>query len=159
MHDTTLTSDRMPNWGTEIESKEGKTAMKAAQEGALEGMDTRIGKTGMVRLVVVALVALSLMLVAAFAVAPKADAHQTEGSSTSIYVDGNLVKSTSDDHFTYSKILKPGCHSIRVVSRETNDEGTVQRTVQSKNTCVNERAKLTVRVSDGNVFSSVTTNY
>lgn len=157
MHDTTLTSDRMPNWGTEIESKEGKISMKAAQEGALEGMDTRIGKTGMVRLVVVAL---SLMLVAAFAVAPKADAHQTEGSSTSIYVDGNLVKSTSDDHFTYSKILKPGCHSIRVVSRETNDEGTVQKTVQSKSTsCVNERAKLTVRVSDGNVFSSVTTNY
>jgi hypothetical protein len=63
-------------------------------------------------------------------------------------------------HFIYSKILKPGCHSIRVVSRETNDEDTVQRTVQSKNTtCVNERAKLIVRVSDGNVFSSVTTNY
>ena len=99
------------------------------------------------------LAALSVMAAAALAAPSQAEAHQTAGS-TLIYVDGNLVKRTSDDHFTYSKILEPGCHNIKVVSRADGE-----RVVQRKHTCLGERAELTVTVNDGNVSSSVTTNH
>lgn len=117
-------------------------------------MDTKIGKTGVLRLVAVALVAFSLLIATAIATPTQAEAHQTAGSRTAIYVDGDLVKRTSDAHFAHSKILKPGCHNVKVVSREDSE-----RVVQRKHNCVNERAKLTVTVNDGNVSSTVTTNY
>ncbi len=59
------------------------------------------------------LVLLSLALVAALAVAPQADAHQIAGR-TLIYLDGELVKNTKDDHFTYERRLSPGCHTVEL---------------------------------------------
>ena len=52
------------------------------------------------RMALFVLVVLSLALVVALAAPSQADAHQTAGR-TLIYVDGELVRNTTDDHFTY----------------------------------------------------------
>ncbi len=118
-------------------------------------MDTRIGqKFETTRLALVALAMLSLVLVAALgSLTPeRADAHQTAGR-TLIYVDGELVKSTKDDHFAYEKRLSPGCHTVKVVQKRGGEviSSSIRRF------CSDEPTKLIVKVDDGSVSSTTRT--
>ena len=115
-------------------------------------VDTRIGTVGVLRLAVVLLMALALLMAAALAVPTRADAHQTAGSAM-IFIDGELVKQTRDDHFTYTKVLSPGCHEVRVVRRAGDG-----RSVTEISGCSDERTKLTVRVDHRSVSTSSTTD-
>jgi hypothetical protein len=55
-----------------------------------------------------ALVAQLVATLVAAPVAPlRADAHQTVGR-TLVYLDGELVKNTRDDHFTFERVLSAG---------------------------------------------------
>lgn len=127
--------------------------MDPTREGALEGMETRLGETGVLRLVVVTLAALSLMLVAALA-APlqEADAHQIAGR-TLIYIDGELVKKTQDDHFTFERRLSRGCHTVKVVQRQGGDV----TTQQTSRVCSDDGSRVVVEVDDNNVRTRVST--
>ena len=116
-------------------------------------MDTRIGTARVPRLAVMALIALALVMAAALTAPTRADAHQTAGN-TSIFIDGELVKQTRDDHFTFTKILSPGCHEIRVVQRTGNSRSATESTE-----CFDERTKLTVRVDHSSVSTSTTTDF
>ncbi|MDP9486165.1 MAG: hypothetical protein M3Q49_10345 [Actinomycetota bacterium] len=112
-------------------------------------MDTRIGqKIETARLALVALAMLSLVLVAALAAPERADAHQTAGR-TLIYVDGELVKSTKDDHFTYERRLSPGCHTVQVMQKRYGE--VVSQSIRRY--CSDERTRLIVTVDDGSVSS------
>ncbi len=115
-------------------------------------MDTRIGTIGLARMAAVALAALSLVLVVTLAVAEKAEAHQTAGR-TLIYLDGELVKSTRDDHFTYDRRLARGCHTVKVVQRQGGEVvfSSIMRF------CSDEPTKLIVKVDDGSVSSTTRT--
>jgi uncharacterized protein YdeI (BOF family) len=116
-------------------------------------VDARMGTARLPRLAVVALIALGLLMATALTAPTRADAHQTAGN-TRIFVDGELVKQTRDDHFTYTKILSPGCHEIRVVQR-TGDT----RSVTESTECSVESTKLTVGVDHGSVSVSTTTDF
>ncbi len=94
------------------------------------------------------LVLLSLALVAALAVAPQADAHQIAGR-TLIYLDGELVKNTKDDHFTYERRLSPGCHTVEVVQKRGGE--VVSSSI--RRFCSDERTRLIVTVDDASVSS------
>ncbi len=116
-------------------------------------MDTRQGKTGAVRAVAVAVAALTLLLVATLAVAPQADAHQTAGR-TVIYLDGEKVKATKDDHFTYRQRLSPGCHSVQVVQKRSGE--VVSRSAVGRY-CSEEPTRLVVEVDHSSVTQRVET--
>ncbi len=106
----------------------------------------------LVRTVLLTLATLVVALVAAAAVAPQADAHQTAGR-TLIYIDGDLVKSTTDDHFTFTKRLAPGCHKVEVAQRRGGE--VVSRSVRRY--CSEEPTRLIVEVDDGSVSSTTRT--
>ncbi len=114
--------------------------------------NTSQGRIGAVRAVAVLLATLTLVLVAALAVAPQADAHQQAGR-TLIYIDGNLVKSTKDDHFTFTRRLSPGCHGVEVVQKRGGE--VVSRSV--RRFCSGEPTRLIVKVDDGSVTSTTRT--
>jgi hypothetical protein len=79
------------------------------------------------------------------------DAHSTPWV-TRIFVDGELVKRTPDDHFTYTQRLAPGCYTVKVVRR--NGGGTVIRT--ENRFCSDEVSKLVVKVNDRSVSTTTT---
>ena len=101
-------------------------------------------------LAAVLLAALSMLVAAVFA-APQAEAHQTPGR-TIIAVDGNQVRSTRDNHFTYERPLSPGCHTIRVVQRQG---GNVVSASQQR-ACSRSRTLLEVQVDDSDVQITTT---
>ncbi len=116
-------------------------------------MDTSVGKkVGAVRTVAVLVATLALVLVAALAAPSQADAHQTAGR-TLIYVDGELVKSTKDDHFTYERRLSPGCHTVQVMQKRYGE--IVSQSIRRY--CSDEPTKLIVTVNDGSVSSTTST--
>ena len=121
-------------------------------EGGIEGMahTRRVGIPGVVSLVVMALMACSVLMVMALATSTPADAQSTAGV-TRIYVDGELVANTGDDHFTYTRELGPGCHDVRVVQ----GVGDSVRQV-SQQQCSSGSTRLTVRVDDDSVSVSMT---
>ena len=96
------------------------------------------------RTAAVVLAAVSVLLVAAVA-APSAEAHQRAGR-TVISVDGEQVKNTRDDHFTYRQTLSPGCHRVEVVQRQG---GNVSAAGQRE--CSRSRSVLTVEVDHADV--------
>ncbi len=113
-------------------------------------MDTRIGqKIETTRLALVALAMLSLVLVAALASPERADAHQIAGR-TLIYIDGELVKNTKDNHFTFKRRLSPGCHAVKVVEKR----GGEVISHSFRRFCSSEPTRLIVKVDDGSVSSS-----
>jgi hypothetical protein len=111
----------------------------------------RVGIPGVVRLVVMALMACSVLMVMALATSTPADAQSTAGV-TRIYVDGELVANTGDDHFTYTRVLGPGCHDVRVERRV----GDSVRQVSQQQQCSSGSTRLTVRVDDDSVSVSMT---
>jgi hypothetical protein len=112
----------------------------------------RVGIPGVVRLVVMALMACSVLMVMALATSTPADAQSTAGV-TRIYVDGELVANTGDDHFTYTRVLGPGCHDVRV----EQGVGDSVRQVSQQQQCSSGSTRLTVRVDDDSVSVSMTT--
>lgn len=115
-------------------------------------MVANTGSVRLVRMALVVLAALTLVLVAALATPSQADAHQQAGR-TLIFIDGERVKSTTDDHFTYSRRLSPGCHRVEVVQRRSGE--VVSRSVRRY--CSDEPTRLVVRVDDGSVSSTTRT--
>jgi hypothetical protein len=112
----------------------------------------RVGMPGVVRLVVMALMACSMLLmVMALATSTPAEAHSTAGA-TRIYVDGELVVNTPDDHLTYTQVLGPGCHDVRVVRRV----GDSVRQVSQQHQCSSGTTQLTVRVNHNSISVSTT---
>jgi len=107
--------------------------------------------TGLVRLAMVILAALTLVLVAAMTAPTRADAHEQAGR-TLIYVDGDLAKNTRDDHFAFRRTLSPGCHNVRVVqSRGGNVVG-----VYEQRECSRGRSVLEVKVDHSSVEITTT---
>ncbi len=115
-------------------------------------MVANTGSVRLVRMALVVLAALTLVLVAALATPSQADAHQQAGR-TLIFIDGERVKSTTDDHFTYRQRLSPGCHTVAVEQRQGGE--VISRSV--RRFCSEEPTKLVVRVNDGSVSSTTTT--
>ncbi len=115
-------------------------------------MDATTGSARLFRVTLVVLAALALALVAAVAVAERADAHQQPGR-TLIYLDGERVKSTQDDHFTYDRRLARGCHTVKVEQRQGGEVvfSSIMRF------CSDEPTKLIVKVDDGSVSSTTRT--
>ncbi|MDP9485605.1 MAG: hypothetical protein M3Q49_07420 [Actinomycetota bacterium] len=105
------------------------------------------------RMVLAMMLALSLMMVSAVAVAQKATAHQQPGR-TLILVDGEVVKAAKDEHFTYRQRLAPGCHRVEVVRKQGGE--VVSRSVVGRY-CSEEPTRLIVRVDDERVTSTVRT--
>ena len=68
-------------------------------------------------------------------------------TTTRIYVDGTLIKSTKDTTFTYKTLLQKGCHKVRVVQFSA---GEVVRK-QMNSTCVNQKSTLIVEVNGHSV--------
>ena len=110
-------------------------------------MDANTVPTRPARLAMVALAALAVALVAALAMAPQeAQAHQTKGR-TLVYIDGELVKSTKDEHFTVRRTLSRGCHTAQVLYKR---EGRVVSRTDYRG-CGNSPFRLTIEVDDGGV--------
>ncbi len=109
----------------------------------------REGRMGAMRAVAVLLATLTLLLVAAVAVAEKADAHQTAGRVV-IFIDGEKVKNTKDNHFTFERTLSPGCHTVKVVEKRGGQ--IVSQSI--RRFCSDERTRLVVKVNDGSVSST-----
>ena len=106
------------------------------------------------RMALFMLVVLSLALVVALAAPSQADAHQTAGR-TLIYVDGELVRNTTDDHFTFERRLSPGCHTVEVVQKRGGE--VVSSSI--RRFCSDEPTKPVVKVDHGSVsFSTYTIN-
>jgi hypothetical protein len=97
------------------------------------------------RLAVMALIAVSLLLAATIATPTQADAHSIPGA-TKIYVDGELVKNTPRDHFTYTQELSAGCHTVKVVRTTSSSSSTTRDRF-----CSEESSTLVVEVNDNNV--------
>jgi hypothetical protein len=110
----------------------------------------RVGIPGVVRLVVMALMACSVLMVMALATSTPADAHNT-AVVTRIYVDGELVVNTRDDHVTYTQVLGPGCHDVRVVRRV----GDSVRQVSQQHQCSSGTTQLTVTVNHNSTFALI----
>jgi hypothetical protein len=113
-------------------------------------VDTRIGTAGVPRFAVVALMALSLLMAAALAAPTRADAHQTAGTSTQIFIDGKSVLLTPDDHFVYTRVLSRGCHDVRVVQRRHS----ATPVAQEQSSCSKKATTLTITVNDRSVSIS-----
>lgn len=118
-----------------------------------EGMDARQGMTGAVRAVTVLFAVLALLVAAALAAPSRADAHQQAGR-TLIYIDGDLVKNTADDHFVHERGLSSGCHRVEVVQRRGGE--VISRSV--RRFCSDERARLVVEVDDGSITTTTRTS-
>ncbi len=101
------------------------------------------------RMVLAMMLTLSLMMVSAVAVAQKAEAHQQPGR-TLIYIDGELVRNKTDDHFTFERRLSPGCHTVKVVQKRNGE--VISRSI--RRFCSDERTRLIVEVDHGSVSSS-----
>ncbi len=110
------------------------------------------GRIGAVRAVAVLVATLSLLLVVALAAPERADAHQQPGR-TLIYVDGQLVKATKDNHFTYDRRLARGCHTVKVVQKRGGE--VISRSF--RRFCSSEPTRLIVKVDDGSVSSTTRT--
>ncbi len=110
-------------------------------------MDTRT--LGLTRLALVLVATLMLAMVATVAVAEKADAHQTAGRVV-IYIDGEKVKNTRDDHFVYRQRLAPGCHTVEVVQKRGGE--VISRSF--RRFCSDEPTSLIVKVDDGSVSTT-----
>lgn len=117
-------------------------------------MDASLGKkVGAVRTVAVLVATLSLVLLAALAAPKQADAHQTAGR-TIIFVDGEVVKNTRDDHFVYRQRLAPGCHRVEVVQKSGGE--VISRSAVGRY-CSEEPTRLVVKVDHGSVSQRVET--
>ncbi len=124
-------------------------AGKSPQER--RGMDTS-GSARFMRTALVVSVALLVALVSALAVGLQADAHETAGR-TLIYVDGERVKATQDDHFVYRQRLSSGCHTIKVIQKRGGE--IISQSIRRY--CSGEPTKLIVKVDDGSVSSTTRT--
>lgn len=113
-------------------------------------MDARQGRS--VGAVAFAVLALALVLAAALAAPSQADADQTAGRAL-IYIDGELVKNTKDNHFTFERRLSVGCHTVKVEQRRGGE--VVSSSI--RHFCSDERTKLIVEVDDGSVTSTTRT--
>ncbi len=113
---------------------------------------TNSSASSLARLALVMLAALALLLVAVLATPTRADAHQTAGR-TLIYIDGELVKKTQDDHFTFERRLSRGCHTVKVVQKQGGDV----TTQQTSRVCSDDGSRVVVEVDDNNVRTRVST--
>ena len=111
-------------------------------------MNVNPGSVRLTRIALTMLMGLTLVLGAALAAPSQADAHQTAGR-TLIYIDGELVKNTTDDHFTFERRLSPGCHALKVVQKRGGE--VISRSIRRY--CSEEPTRLIVTVDHGSVSS------
>ena len=111
-------------------------------------MSVNTGSVSLAKMVLLVVVAFSLMMVAALAVAPKADAHQTAGR-TNIYIDRCCFIKTTDDHFTFKYDLSSGYHTVKVVRKQGGE--VISQSIRRY--CSEEPTKLIVTVDHGSVSS------
>jgi hypothetical protein len=83
---------------------------------------------------------LMILAMAFFVSVPLAQKAEAATTTTKIYVDGELVKSSTQANFSYSKTLVAGCHRVKV----TQSGG--KRTVRPLNFCTDQQKELTVTV-------------
>jgi hypothetical protein len=83
---------------------------------------------------------LMILAMAFFVSVPLAQKAEAATTTTKIYVDGELVKSSTQANFSYSKTLVAGCHRVKV----TQSGG--KRTVWPLNFCTDQQKELTVTV-------------
>ena len=72
---------------------------------------------------------------------------------TLIYVDGELVKNTTNDHFVYRQRLAPGCHRVEVLQKRNGE--VISRSV--RRFCSDSRSRLIVEMNDGSVTTTTRT--
>jgi hypothetical protein len=90
------------------------------------------------------MIGLLMILTTAFLVSvPLAQKAEAATTTTKIFVDGGLVKSSTKGHFSYSKTLVAGCHRVKVTQQSGG-----QRSVRPLRFCPDQQKELTVTVRD-----------
>jgi methionine-rich copper-binding protein CopC len=84
---------------------------------------------------------LMILAMAFFVSVPLAQKAEAATTTTKIYVDGELVKSSTQANFSYSKTLVAGCHRVKVTQKSGG-----KRTVRPLNFCTDQQKELTVTV-------------
>ncbi len=115
-------------------------------------MQVSLGKRGAVRAVALLVAMLLAVLMVAALAAERAEAHQQPGR-TLIYIDGELVRNTTDDHFTFERRLSPGCYRVEVIQKRGGE--VISQSI--RRFCSEEPTKLRVEVDDGSVTSTTRT--
>jgi hypothetical protein len=88
------------------------------------------------------MIGLLMILATAFLVSvPLAQKAEAATTTTKIYVDGTLVKSSTQANFSYSKMLAAGCHRVKVTQQSGG-----KRSVHPLNFCTDQQKKFTVTV-------------